>query len=307
MPVFIIDDFETGISTDKTVPYADLPVEVLASFVNSGDEDAIKEVDRRIANSDRFYALVDEMRQAREPAGSGKGGQFASKNSGATVAAEMTATPATVGGLDRQTGGKLTKTGMGRIEDSLRESYETSRTTADTMDPLEEQSLEHYRTMGFISINGHLRDPNKPFDESFEDQATNDKHIKAMDAIIDRSPSLPSDLVVYRGVDGDAAKRLGLKGDKAVGKVIIDDGFISTSLSSSEATDFAGSNIVLEITVPKGGKALSMNLAENNTGISFQHEREFLLPRSSPMVVTGSYQAFRNNTEITILEVSVTP
>lgn len=25
----------------------------------------------------RFYALVDEMRQAREPAGSGKGGQFA--------------------------------------------------------------------------------------------------------------------------------------------------------------------------------------------------------------------------------------
>ena len=94
MPVFIIDDFETGISTDKTVPYADLPVEVLASFVNSGDEDAIKEVDRRIANSDRFHALVDEMRQAREPAGSGKGGQFASKNSGGAVVAEMTATPA---------------------------------------------------------------------------------------------------------------------------------------------------------------------------------------------------------------------
>ena len=89
---------------------------------------------------------------------------------------------------------------------------------------------------------------------------------------------------------------------EVVGKVLVDPGFISTSLAFSSAQGFAGgSRTVLEITVPKGGKALSMAVAENNTGIGLKFEYEMLLPRSSAMVVTGS----RQEGNITIVEAKV--
>ena len=53
---------------------------------------------------------------------------------------------------------------------------------------------------------------------------------------------------------------------------------------------FGTSGIVLEVTVPKGTKALSMNAADKqNLSMNFEHE--MLLPRDSAMVITGSYKA----------------
>ena len=255
---------------------------------------------------DRFYALVDEMRQAREPAGSGKGGQFASKNSGAAVVAEMTATPATVGGFDTDF------EAAGKIEESLAESYASAKTSADTMEPHEEENLEYYRGPGHAVINGYARNPEQVIRmESLnaDGEAQIQGRIKEMDAVIDRSPPLPSDFVVYRGVGFEGAKALGMSDSlgwdvksETVGKVLVDPAFISTSLAFSSAEGFAGgSRTVLEITVPKGSKALSMAVAENNTGDQYKFEYEMLLPRSSAMVVTGS----RQEGNITIVEAKV--
>ena len=107
------------------------------------------------------------------------------------------------------------------------------------------------------------------------------KFINKMDSIIEKSPPLKENLIVYRGVDG-----LFLNGDKIstfdVGQTFDDSAFVSTSLIPMNIANRRP--ILLEIEVPKGTKAAYL---EKYTGVKNYGQQELLLGRNNKFEITS--------------------
>ena len=103
--------------------------------------------------------------------------------------------------------------------------------------------------------------------------------------------SYPDSIVAYRGIHGkDAAEfcaSIGVKDpSKAVGGIFTDKAFNSTSIDKSVADKFSPENILLEINIPKGSKAVALG-----GGSLLTDEREILIQRGARYEVTG-YQKY---------------
>jgi len=100
---------------------------------------------------------------------------------------------------------------------------------------------------------------------------------RTMDRAIADVPPLEESIIVYRGVSGAALEQM-----NDIGKVVQDDGFVSTSVSPGVALDFGSKDAVLQILIPAGQRALPMG----DLSLT-KFEAEILLPRSTQMRVVG--------------------
>jgi hypothetical protein len=121
-----------------------------------------------------------------------------------------------------------------------------------------------YQNVEYTQINNLLRIPNaslEKYNELYYDKLNpvtwkkvNNK-IKELKEIIESAPALEQTTTVYRGVKGDAAKKLRKLG---AGSTYKEPAFVSTSFSDEVAKRFQGDEgVLLEITVPAGTKGLS--------------------------------------------------
>lgn len=142
-------------------------------------------------------------------------------------------------------------------------------------------SISRYQSEdGFYKINEHLRN-------GVGDEAST---VARLDDMIDRSPPLPKDTVLFRSVN---MRRVG-NPDDLIGKTIEDKGFVSASLSRKVAMgiDPEGSkNTVLEVYIPKGTKTLVPNgkwqafKKDSSFNRELFNEHEAVLPRNSKMKI----------------------
>lgn len=125
-------------------------------------------------------------------------------------------------------------------------------------------------------INDHLRGDEDHGAEVFH-------HVRALDRALAKCP-VGRDLVVYRGIDGDAAARL-RAANLAVGDRFGDGAFVSTSADPLSCRLFASwppGGLILRIGVKAGSTAIDMAPFSEHPD-----EREYLLPRDTLFEVTG--------------------
>jgi hypothetical protein len=120
--------------------------------------------------------------------------------------------------------------------------------------------VEYYTSSGYSDINNYLRTKAEPEMGSVSETKG---IIEALDEEIAQT-SAPRDMVLFRGVTG-TEKFENLK----VGQTYVDKGYVSTTTNLGAVSDFmSGSSggrsgaiqkgFVLEVSVPKGGKVLSV-------------------------------------------------
>lgn len=108
-----------------------------------------------------------------------------------------------------------------------------------------------------------------------------DDYVSILDYVIDSSPRMQNDLVVYRGVY-DAYKD-GTKIDPSLlkpGDILSDSAFLSTTMLSSTSITNDNRNIIMKINIPEGSKALYL---ESLAGVGNYGQQELLLPRNSEL------------------------
>lgn len=127
----------------------------------------------------------------------------------------------------------------------------------------ERQALEQYSTSLFHDLNSGLR-LGKTTEKSL-----------LIDEVFRKAPKLKADLKVYRGLDQSAfpGKRLPVIGD-----VIIDQAFMSTTISSEVAEGFAR-GVTLEMIAKKGSTPLSL------VRVNPSAESELLFPRGTRLLI----------------------
>lgn len=100
--------------------------------------------------------------------------------------------------------------------------------------------------------------------------------VAGIDQVVNTA-TVPDDLVAYRGASLKLLGKLAKSPDKAIGKVLTDHGFVSTSLNQKKAEDFSRGMLV-EIRVPAGSHGFFMA----TTGSDYSSaESELLLPRGA--------------------------
>jgi len=136
----------------------------------------------------------------------------------------------------------------------------------------EYKALENYTISPYV--NSKLREGKSLRGSTYSD-------VKAMDAAFEKAPELTESVQVYRGLSMQYT-------EVGPGDVIMDTGFMSTSLNAKIAHGTFGSAdpkygdtdekfAKMYITVPKGGKGIYLE------GIGALHQQEFLLPRQSTL------------------------
>lgn len=115
--------------------------------------------------------------------------------------------------------------------------------------------LREYKRFGFKRMNSALRS-GYIFDDT-----------KEIINALKKAPGLPEHTRLFRGVARDALPK-----NIEIGDVIVDKGFVSTSLSSSLAREFGGT--IIEILAPKGTPGIFMDYFGSS-------EWEVLLPNKS--------------------------
>lgn len=131
-------------------------------------------------------------------------------------------------------------------------------------------TASHYQGNGYITMNGHLRQGKYESPEVKES-------IAILDSVMKTAAKTQESVTVYRGL---AKLPEGLKS----GSVFIDKGYVSTSTDKGAADKIAREAkddipIVMQIKIPKGKPALSMEHATGKT--KYSTEREVLLPRNA--------------------------
>jgi hypothetical protein len=160
-------------------------------------------------------------------------------------------------------------------------------------------NIEYYTNVGSWEINGLLRTGKVPKDSN-SDKEEIDDWIKSLDNEIGKT-SAPRDLVLFRGTSGTGTE---VFEKLKVGDIYTDKGFVSTTLDIKVAPEFMSTatggkfdsrpiekGYVLEISVPKGSKALSVNnyfrKVSGRYGPSgdIRKEDEHILPRNTKFKV----------------------
>ena len=109
------------------------------------------------------------------------------------------------------------------------------------------------------------------------------ERVSELDKLVELSPALPEDTVVYRGIGGAFAMELEAKG---VGATFTDAGFTSVSLDRSIARGFPSrpSGNVMEIVLPAGTKAINPSkffTSGKIGGTELRQEKELILGRGT--------------------------
>jgi hypothetical protein len=156
-------------------------------------------------------------------------------------------------------------------------------------------NVEYYTSVGSWEINGLLRTGKVPEDSNSNKEEIRD-YIKSLDTEISKT-STPRDLVLFRGTSGTGTE---VFEKLKVGDIYIDKGFVSTTLDIAVVPEFMSTatggrydsrpiekGYVLEISVPKGSKALSVNSYFRNVSGRYgpsgdiRKEDEHILPRNT--------------------------
>jgi DNA polymerase III epsilon subunit-like protein len=143
--------------------------------------------------------------------------------------------------------------------------------------------LIDYQNQQYTSINDNLR-------KGYSVAATLDK-------VFDNAPTLPEDVVLYRGVSSAYADELIASYD--VGDMFTDLGYSSTSISRQEIGSFAKyssgeSAVTLEIVAPKGTKGVYLNSFLGNSS-QYKSELEVLLDRGTTFRVISRTEGVNGN------------
>ena len=109
--------------------------------------------------------------------------------------------------------------------------------------------------------------------------------VDGLDSLFDSAPTTPKDMILYRGLSGEYSDEM--FDSYEVGDLITDAAYASTSadedISLEEfATDFSGSGreLIVEILVPQGSRAISLNSYLGSYSI-YEVEYEVLLDRGT--------------------------
>lgn len=163
---------------------------------------------------------------------------------------------------------------------SRAELLQSHRTLPTYVDEMKTPALEHYIAEGFTDINSFL---NSGMDAEVD--GTEMTLGQMADQMKRLSKPVQSDLSVYRGT----AMHSGRYDNIGVGSTIDYKGFVSTSRSIDEAAQFADKSkdngsektvVMLEISLPKGQRAIITNAAE----------AEVILPADTRLVVESVEQ-----------------
>lgn len=118
---------------------------------------------------------------------------------------------------------------------------------AKNLTPEEKEAFRQYTGTAYSNINRVLRGTEK------EMSPRNREYAKTLHRKL-KQAQLPQDCIVYRGTSDKALGMVRHLPDKMLeGRIFMDEGFMSTSLSREEA--FAG-DVLLEIEAPKGSKGM---------------------------------------------------
>ena len=152
------------------------------------------------------------------------------------------------------------------------------------------KAFEDYSGDGHRLMNQYLRGKNPEFVSQSQKEIT-EQYIDSMVSAINER-TLPHTMKLYRGVStpGDFLQDPNWK-DKSleqlraeyIGKVAVDNGFCSTSISRDAAEDFKRTwdGAMVEITAPKGANAMFMQHVS-----IYGHEKEVLLQKGSGFKIT---------------------
>lgn len=157
-----------------------------------------------------------------------------------------------------------------------------------------------YTDSGYSHMNGSLRDTKSwQYDAKNMSQGERTKiknRITRLDSALSKT-KLKEDVILYRGIKPDHAGKY-LLGAFNGGKIDVDKGFMSASMSSGEARGWASGGVVLKINVRKGRNAISVL---DGPKINYAEEREVILPRNTKLryVKTSELQGTK------VLEVEV--
>lgn len=132
-------------------------------------------------------------------------------------------------------------------------------------------AINAYTGNAFYGINTTLRQKSRWESDDHREIA------RSLDRALDNAPKLEEDLIVYRGTAGTVLDQL-----DDIGKVVQDDGFMSTSGNLGTARQWGRKDAVLQILVPKGQKALPLGEMSLTSA-----EAETLLPRGMQLRVVG--------------------
>lgn len=156
----------------------------------------------------------------------------------------------------------------------------TAKLTEQEIKALQSYTQSRFVTINKIDVEKRLRTPS--YFDDLEDLAREaDDFIAGLDGAFAKA-KLTEDLVVYRGMNA-VRFREAFSGLRVGQSVVIDQALLSTSLSKQVAGRWAGraaKPLILEILVPKGARALSLEPITLN-----KKEFELLLDRNSKFLV----------------------
>lgn len=214
----------------------------------------------------------DESKHPRYPAGTSKGGEFApkggtaepsksKKSKGGKHIPDKWTEKSILGYLSDQIDPKLAKT-------LLNNAMKWMKSISDD----ERNAVKEYTGNAYAVINPCLRN-NAGCDEPHGSIPVKDYATTAKAAL--KTSKLPVALTVYRAMDNVYKKQL------AVGKIILDKGFASTTLKRGVSYGLGEANdLRLEINLPKGARAQFLDGLSSSS-----HELEVLLAPGSKLKV----------------------
>lgn len=141
----------------------------------------------------------------------------------------------------------------------------------------EKSAIRDYTGTSYLNINAVLRGVENDFSQGNHERAV---HIHQA---LQRS-CIPHECTVYRGASLSALGEFqSLSDEQLVGNILIDRGFMSTSLNSGDAF---GGDVRLEITVPQGARGAYVGYLSQ----CGHYESEVLFDRRQRMEITNVYR-----------------
>ena len=148
-------------------------------------------------------------------------------------------------------------------------------TSVDQLSRNQVKVLTDYSGDDYRNINNSLRGMETATPE-------NAQRINTLKQTLDNS-SLPQDMTLYRGTTTNALGDLkGLAPEDLVGKTFVENGFMSTSTSSSVGIEFQY-DMQITINAAKGSHAMDISSISNYT-----YEAEVLFSSGQEMIITGA-------------------
>ncbi len=142
----------------------------------------------------------------------------------------------------------------------------------------QQKAMDSYKGAGYVDVNNALRGKDEPL-VNYMTERGRDKTIERLDSVFEHEAAeVVEDVKVFRGMHSMAAAELG---EDIVGETLVDDGFMSTSLSEAHAEYFAGGGVVLEVNLQAGDKAIPLD----ELTVGGADEDEMLLPRGTELRV----------------------